>query len=379
MKTKKFYYCSKCLTTNLRPNSNFIDGICSACLYSNNPFDSKKLKNLLEIKINSINKNNKNNKYDCLIGVSGGKDSLRQSLWVRDKLNLNPLLLCCAYPPIQTSYLGARNLENLIKNNFDLYITNPAPNTAKNLSLKSFIKFGNVCSASELALISSIPKIAIEKKINICFFGENPALQEGDFKTLGKDPLDGNNLRNLNTLSISQEYLLNTIESSQPKYLYQYPSKIDFKKNKIDIFYLGPIIEDWSNLNNSFYSVLNGLQIRNNKEHLTGDITNATMLDEEFTNINMMIKYLKFGFGRASDHINEMIRSGKISREKGIKIVKKYDGVCSIKTINKYCEWVGISKYQFFSNLKKFVNKDLFKIEKNKFIARFDVGYPLWK
>ena len=41
-----------------------------------------------------------------------------------------------------------------------------------------------------------------------------------------------------------------------------------------------------------------------------GDISGASMIDEEFTNINMMIKYYKFGFGRATDTINERIRAG---------------------------------------------------------------------
>ena len=46
-------------------------------------------------------KNNKNSHFDCIIGVSGGKDSTRQALWLRDKFKLNPLLVCCTYPPEQ--------------------------------------------------------------------------------------------------------------------------------------------------------------------------------------------------------------------------------------------------------------------------------------
>ena len=63
--------------------------------------------------------------------------------------------------------------------------------------------------------------------------------------------------------------------------------------------YLGPAWEDWSVEQNATYAALNGLNLRPNEENLTGDISNASMLDEEFTNINMMIKYYKFGFGRA--------------------------------------------------------------------------------
>ena len=66
---------------------------------------------------------------------------------------------------------------------------------------------------------------------------------------------------------------------------------------------------------NSAYASLSGMELRPNDESLTGDITNASMLDEIFTNINMMIKYYKFGFGRASDLVNG-IRKGTISEKK---------------------------------------------------------------
>ena len=59
---------------------------------------------------------------------------------------------------------------------------------------------------------------------------------------------------------------------------------------------------------------------RPNEESITGDISNASMLDEEFTNINM-IKYFKFGFGRATDLVCEMIRDGSITRDKVLRLL----------------------------------------------------------
>ena len=58
--------------------------------------------------------------FDCIIGVSGGKDSTRQALFIREKLKMRPLLVCCTYPPEQLTDLGAKNLSNLIKLGFDL-------------------------------------------------------------------------------------------------------------------------------------------------------------------------------------------------------------------------------------------------------------------
>ena len=71
------------------------------------------------------------------------------------------------------------------------------------------------------------------------------------------------------------------------------------------------------------------------------------MLDEEFTNINMMLNFYKYGFGRATDLVSEMIRDGSLDRSTGIEIVEKYDGVCDDSIIKKYCQYVSITEEAF--------------------------------
>ena len=194
-----FYYCKKCLTTSLRPNASFADdGICDPCRFYENPnlINFNDRLNQLEKKIADIlQRSRPRSEYDCIIGVSGGKDSTRQAIWVRDRLRLKPLLVCCAYPPKQMIEVGAKNLKNLIDLGFDVEVYNPAPATAAKLSLKAFEAFGNVCKASEIALFTSVPNIAIQRGIPLIFFGENPAMQEGDSATLGEDEFDANQLR----------------------------------------------------------------------------------------------------------------------------------------------------------------------------------------
>ena len=91
--------------------------------------------------LKSITDKYKNNEsgYDCIIGVSGGKDSTRQALWVRDKLGLKPLLACLSYPPQQVTTLGAENISNLINLGFDTVISSPAPMTWKKLMKQAFL------------------------------------------------------------------------------------------------------------------------------------------------------------------------------------------------------------------------------------------------
>jgi N-acetyl sugar amidotransferase len=372
-------YCTTCLTTDLRPNSQFYGGICIACKYattSSSGSSCLKLKQLKALISEAQKKQSSKGPYDCIVGVSGGKDSTRQAHWVRDRLGLRPLLVCAAYPPKQMSYVGAENLSNLISMGFDLMTVTPAPKTAAELALESFEKFGNVCKTTEMSLFSTVPRLAIEHGINMIFWGENPALQVGDSAVEGVDEFDGNNLRKLNTLTEGgNNWIKNFVTESYKAEHYFYPDEIRFKRKKINIFYLGAAWDDWSNEQNSEYAALQGLTLRPGDENETGDISNASMLDEEFTNINMMLKYYKFGFGRTTDLVNEKIRSEELSREDGIEIVKKYDGVCSDRIIDSFCDYVGIDNARFWSIAGKWVNTDLFDVSNaTRPQPKFEVG-----
>ncbi|MBT2786007.1 MULTISPECIES: N-acetyl sugar amidotransferase [unclassified Halomonas] len=372
-------YCKTCLTTDLRPNAQFSGGICIACRYattSSNGSSSLKLRQLEELIAAAKKKQRSKGSYDCIVGVSGGKDSTRQAHWVRDRLGLRPLLVCAAYPPKQMSDIGAENLSNLISMGFDLMAVTPAPKTAASLALESFEKFGNVCKSTEMSLFSTVPRLAIEHGVNMIFWGENPALQVGDSAVEGVDEFDGNNLRKLNTLTEGgNDWITSFVTESYKAKHYFYPGEIQFKRKKIKIFYLGAAWDDWSNEQNSTYAALQGLTLRPGDEVETGDISNASMLDEEFTNINMMLKYYKFGFGRATDLVNEKIRGGELSREEGVEIVKKYDGVCSDRIINGFCDYVGIDNNRFWTIANKWINVDLFDVSiTGRPQPKFEVG-----
>jgi len=358
-------YCDACLTTTLRPNAYFEGGVCIACKYSSVEITNSGIKlQLLRQKISeNIKKRHKKGAYDCVVGVSGGKDSTRQAHWVRDRLKLNPLLVCCAYPPRQMSDIGAENLSNLMDMGFDVINATPAPLSAEVLALESFKRYGNVCKSTEMSLFSTVPRLAIDFGISMIFWGENPALQVGDSAVAGIDEFDGNNLRRLNTLTQGgNDWLRDALGNPKHADHYIYPDEFEFSKKKINIFYLGAAWDDWSNDSNSTYAALQGLALRPGEEKITGDISNASMLDEEFTNINMMLKYYKYGFGRATDAVNEKIRSGLITRTEGVELVKKYDGLCDDVIIEKFCRYVGITVEEFWSIANAWVNRKIFKL-----------------
>ena len=380
----KMNYCNVCLTTDLRPNAKFEGGTCIACLYGHkhNKISDKLFLQRLKSLRGYITEHNRRTKYlksryDCIVGVSGGKDSTRQAHWVRDRLGLRPLLISAAYPPKQMTQIGAKNLENLIRMGFDIETVCPAPVSAAKLSLRGFEIYGNVNKSTEMALFATVPKIAIEKKIKFIFWGENPALQVGDAATLGENIFDGNNLRHLNTLTEGGYQWIEDQITPYKTDFYKYPEVKEFNKAAVKIIYLGPAWNDWSNDENSEYAALHGLSLRPYDSKETGDISGASMLDEEFTNINMMLKYYKFGFGRATDTCCELIRQKKISRSDAILVVKRFDGVCSDKIIRKYCDYTNITSEYFWKVTNRFVNERLFEKSSKRPFPKFSVGKGL--
>ena len=374
-------YCKSCLQPDTRPNAVFTEqGICPACHYFNQlqHVDWEERFDILQ-EIADRYRGKGKQPFDCIIGVSGGKDSTRQALYVRDKLGMNPLLACLSYPPEQVTERGVDNISQLINLGFDCVITAPAPQTWRELMRHSFDKFTNWARSTELALFSSVPQLAIHYGIELIFWGENPGLQLGDLKTLGRTGYDGNNLRNMNTLSGGALDWITDVRGDQGDLIpYRYPTLKEFEQANISIVYLGWFLGDWSLVNNAGYSCLDGLNIRTDGVENTGDLYGVTALDEDWVTLNQMIKYYKFGFGRVTDYVNEEIRLGRMSRDEAIQTVSQYDSACGDHYIESFCHYIDISVEQFWTQVRASLNTELFELSDSGVITpKFTVGVGL--
>jgi N-acetyl sugar amidotransferase len=374
-------YCKKCLQPNTRPNSKFTsDGICPACNYSATLKDVDWYERHQEIEaIVEFGKKNNQSGYDCIIGVSGGKDSTRQAYYVKYVLGMNPLLVCLSAPPKQITQRGADNISNMIKLGFDCITINPAPVTWKNLMRQSFFEYVNGFKSTELALFSSVPRLAIAYQIPLIWWGENSALQLGETSVMGKSGSDGNNLKKMNTLGGGDITWMLKDELKKNQILqYCYPTDKEMDNANLRITFLGYFWKDWSLIDNGNFSALRGLDIRDDKPEEMGEYVGITALDEDWTPMNQMIKYLKYGFGRTTDYVNEDIRLDRMTREEAIKLVEKYDGTCSPAYIKSFCDFIEISVEKFWEIVDAGVNKKLFeKISQGKYKPLFKVGQGL--
>ena len=86
------------------------------------------------------------------------------------------------------------------------------------------------------------------------------------------------------------------------------------------------------------------------------------------------VKYLKFGFGYATDEICYDIREGRFDRESGKWYVNEYDGLCGEQYIEATCKYLSITKEEFWEVVDKYVNRDLFEKVDGKWKPKFTVG-----
>ena len=374
-------YCKKCVTPDTRPNGHFNDeGICIPCEFSEKAHSDNYEKRFEELQklVHKLTRNTKKSRWQCIIGVSGGKDSTRQALWAREKLGGNPLLVSVAYPPKQITEVGAHNLSNLIANGFDTLVVGPAPVMSRKLVREAFLRYCNWCKATEMALFSGVPRIAIAKGIPLIFWGENAALQVGDMGTYATSIWDANNLVNSNTLGGGNlDWFLEVAGGMSNLLMYRFPDREQFRKHRIQTIFLGPAWSDWSGEKNSRVAIANGLDFRGGDPHDTGDFLGTGMVDEDWTIVNMLLKYYKFGFSRGTEHANELIRSGLVTRDRGISIAEEYDEACADSYIESFCKYIDVSIGEFWQVVRKFSNPAIFDLSGTRPVKKFIVGKGL--
>lgn len=371
-------YCKNCLSPSSRPLSSFnAEGVCSACVFSSTNQDVNYEQRLSELKhiVRRILRGRNHVRWDCIVGVSGGKDSTRQALWVREKLGMVPLLVSVAYPPRQISQIGVDNLSNLVSLGFDVLMLGPAPRLSRALVREAFLRFCNWCKATEMALFAGVPRIALTRKIPLIFWGENPALQVGDMGTLGESMWDGNNLVYSNTLAGGNLEWFEEVAGDRSRlHFYEFPSRDELQSQRIQTIFLGPAWKDWSADVNSRVALTHGFQYRGGNPEDTGDLLGTSMVDEDWTIVNFLLKYYKFGFSRGTEHANTLIRAGAITREEGVEFAEMYDEACAPEYIRSFCLYAGLTESEFWHTVQKFSHPDLFDWSSGKPRRKFKVG-----
>ena len=358
----KLNYCKKCLFPETKPDLYFEEGICQACINAEKKdllIDWEERKKDFEQLIKKFRK--KGLGYDCLIPVSGGKDSTYQAYLMKEVFGLNPLCVC-----FETTYateIGNRNLDNLSKLGIDLIHFKKNYPVYKKMVVESFKRVGDEMWPNHVGIFTVPVMFAVKMNIPLIIWGENSQMEYG-----------GPNEESVNSRILNRRWmeefgglLGNRIEdmigldgiSKKELTPYFYPSDEEIERVGVTGIFLGSYFF-WDQRKQLDIIKKRGFEVKEDGP-IEGTYTNYENLDERLVGLHDYLKYVKYGFGRATDHANIDIRNKRLSRDEGIKLVNKYEGKYPHYGVKSFIEYSGMSKEEIDDVIDSFTNPLLFK------------------
>jgi N-acetyl sugar amidotransferase len=376
---ENIFYCKKCLISNRRVISSsvikddikhsnrvrmpFKQGICQACLVVEKKFSidwksrEKKLNSILE-KYRS-----KNGSFDCIVPGSGGKDSVFQAETLKSKFKMNPLTV--TFSPHMYTDVGMKNFHNwsLIGgvHNF-LY----SPN-GKTHSILTRLAFSNLLHPFQPFIFgqrhfgSHMAKLF---NIKLIFMGESQAEAGGQDDEIDVDEMlprywtrkkndkikiAGVDINQLNKFSIKKDDI---------KFYLPLDSN-EVEKEGIKILYLGNFVNLQPHEN--FYFATKVSNFSPAPERTQQTFSKYNSIDDKIDPFHYYTAYVKYGYGRCIEEANNEIRHGYISREEGLKLVRKYDDEFPSKYFQDFLKYIKISEDKFYDTLDRFRDPKIWK------------------
>ena len=354
-------YCKKCLNPSNHPLKILYNnsGICGGCLVHDEKYEINWEKKLEKLGNFFHSRKNKNKHYDCVIPVVGNGDDFYVTHIAKKILKINPLLV--SYNTGFNTKVGVRNLARLIsKLDCDHFQITSNPNIIKRISHKTFKKIGDFYWHI-LAGNQAFPvQVAIKMKIPVILWGVNGWLdQVGKFShhheaEMTKKIWEEFSLRNLITEKIVDKNI-----NKKDIAPFIYPSLDEIKKTGLRGIYLGNyVLWDAKKQTEQMIEKYGYETLVQQRTHNTYE----SIYCKNNAGVHDYIKFLKFGYGKVTDHINRDIRFKRISREEAKLIVAKYERNIP-KDLNYFLKWLNISKTEF---LNRFKNKN-FNFQKSKY------------
>jgi N-acetyl sugar amidotransferase len=347
------FRCRRCLYPNTKPDLHFnAEGICSACqAYDNRPAVdwAQRKQQFLDFVSDYRGKT-----HDVIVACSGGKDSTAQIVKCLE-LGLKPLAVTATTDHL--SDIGRRNLDNVSRLCDHVEVT-PNKLTRARISKFALQEVGDI-SWCEHHLIWSVPaREAVQRNIPIVIYGENPQNE------YGAGPA-GSEKQNKLTKAWIDEFggLLGLRLSDMADILniadrdldvYRYPKK---KDGEVHALFLGSYFP-WDGFDN--YEVAKRHGFESYHTDVEGSLFSYENLDNAQTGLHDYVRWLKFGYGRATDIASTHIRRGRLTREEAFDMVCGRDGAFPFFYLGVRLEdilrRIGMSVSDFHSVCERFTN-----------------------
>lgn len=356
-------YCTRCIMPDTKPDL-FLDaeGVCNACRsYEKRvevDWDARARE--LEQVLSKYRRRDGSN-WDCIVPVSGGKDSTYQVIRML-QLGLNPL--CVTATTCDLSDIGRQNIQNIKKLGVDYVEMSPNPLVRAKLNRIGLMQVGDISWPEHVGIFTIPVRAAVQFNVPLIIWGENSQNEYG-----GPAAAADNNVLTRRWLEEFGGLLglrvtdLIGNEGIEARHLipYTYPTDEELARVGVTGLFLGHYLP-WDGLSNALIAVANGFTSYH--KSVEGSMVNYENLDNYQTGIHDYFKFLKFGFGRATDLACLHIRRERITRTDGLAIVRARDGqfpsIYLGKPLADILEPLDISVEEFTTLCDRFTNKKIF-------------------
>lgn len=360
------HYCKKCVISNQRPSSTVEyknranapkttisfdeNGVCAPCKFAETKdslIDWEEREEELRALCDGFR--SKQGNYDCIVPGSGGKDSAFTSHILKHKFKMNPLTVTWS-PHIYTD-VGLRNFQNWINSGFDNILFTPNGKVHRQLSKLAFENLLHPFQPFILGQKYIAPRLSTKFGIPLVFYGENQAeygnnIEDNFSPKMGSEyyvsdePIENIHLGGLSISELESKYHLSPSEL-QP---YLPLSQDDIKQANIEFHYLGYYLK-WDP-QECYYYASEHTAFQPDDQRTEGSYGKYSSIDDKMDFLHYYTTYIKFGIGRATYDAAQEIRNGKITREEGIALVRKYDGEFPKRYLSDILEYLDLTKDQ---------------------------------
>ena len=351
-------YCKKCLMPDTRPGSIFDEeGVCQAC----RNYEKRKTINweerLGELR-NLCDKHRRGDeRYDCVIPVSGGKDSHFLVYMMKEKMNMNPLLITVGDPFTKTK-AGTKNYRNLGESfSCDHILFDLSINLFKRVTRIAFEEFCEPLRFVE-AVIYAVPlKMAVKFNIPLIVFGENSAYEYGS--------TDQDNYSAMRTIlkifdNIDINFWLQKNISRKELNSIVPPTKDELNRVKPEAIFMSYFIP-WSSSQHLQIAKTYGFSDLSHEWKREGCIEDFEQIDSIAYMVHLWLKYPKFGFQRTSDIASRYVREGLLNLDDAKKLIVKHDHELDQRAMEDFIKILGYTPHRFWNIVERFWNREIFE------------------
>jgi N-acetyl sugar amidotransferase len=372
-------YCARCLLPSTKPDLSFdSEGVCSACKAFENrgviDWESR-ANDFHTIMDRYAHKDGSN--WDCVIPVSGGKDSTYQVIKI---LELGYKPLCVTATTCDLSAIGRRNIENIKNLGVDYVEFSPNPKIRRKLNNIGLRTVGDISWPEHVGIFTIPVRAAVQYQVPLIIWGENSQNEYGGPAVAQESPVlnrrwleEFGGLLGLRVTDLPDSFGFNAVDLLP----YTYPSDEELARVGVTGIFLGHYFP-WDGISNYLISQAHGFESLGHS--IEGSMVDYENVDNYQAGIHDYFKYLKFGFGRATDLASTHIRRGRLTRNEGLAIVQTRDGMYPSsylrKPLSEILSHIGMNVLEFNEICDQFTNKEIFETDSKGNLIKEANGRP---